>query len=56
MKDNVGRLHQCRHELAIADISMDQAYWTARNGTPKIFRPPPYHVVERNDFDAAFVA
>jgi hypothetical protein len=56
MKDNVGRLHQCRHELAIADIAMDHTHGTARGGASKIFRSSPHHVIERNDFDAAFVA
>ena len=57
MKDNVGRLHQCGHELlAVADIAMDQAHGTTSESALKIFRPTPHYVIERNDFDAAFVA
>ena len=44
------------HELAVADIAVDQAHGPPRHGAPKIFRPPPHHIIERNDFDAALVA
>ncbi|MEH2540870.1 MULTISPECIES: hypothetical protein [unclassified Bradyrhizobium] len=35
---------------------MNQTHGPARDGPPEVFRPPSHHVIERNDFGAAFVA
>ena len=44
------------HQLAVADIALDQPDRPARHAPLEVFRPAAHHVVERDDLDAALVA
>src|SRR5689334_10340389 len=56
VEDDIGRLHQCFHQLAIAYVAVNQSHRPAPERATKILRPASDHVVDSNNFNAAFVA